>query len=139
MVGFTGLLADGGAPVVSLSCAVGDNKTNATAAASVTFKANGSITYTGNTSSGPANWYLPTGQRPGAFYVKFHLTSGTTWTPGPTDNAVIAMSSDQVLAWNAPLGNTRTATVAVTVYSDAGGVNQVASGTITVNVVSTTA
>lgn len=112
---------------------VRDVKPFVNASAAIIFASGGSITYVGNQSAGPNAWYLPfTAGIGSSYWIKFTLVSGSAWDSGLASGAISALSSSRSLTWSASAGTSKTAVVAVQVYSDAGGTALVASGTITV-------
>lgn len=113
--------------------AVRDVKPFVSASASAQFTSAGGIAYTGNQSTGPATWYDPTTTGVGSgFWIKFTLSSGSAWDAGLVSGTLYQISSARTLTWSATAGISKTASVAVQVYADAGGTQLVSSGTMAV-------
>lgn len=112
---------------------VRDVKPFINAAAAILFTGGGGITYVGNQSSGPNAWYLPftTGIGNG-YWIRLTLSSGAAWDTGLVSGTLYQLSSTRSFTWSASAGTSKTAVVAVEIYSDAGGTTLVTSGTINV-------
>lgn len=88
-----------------------------------------------DSSSILSNWFLPTTAAIGSsFFIRFVLSTGTTWTAGLVDGTLYSLSVVRSLSWTATTGNFKLANVAVTIYSDVGGTNLVGSGTLSVDI-----
>ena len=113
--------------------AVRDVKPFVSASAAIIFASGGSITYVGNQSTGPTRWYEPATTGIGnGYWIKFTLSSGAPWDSGVTSGSLNQLSSSRSLTWSATSGTSKTAVVAVQIYSDAGGTTLVSSGTMNV-------
>ena len=113
--------------------AVRDVKPFVTAAAAILFTGGGGITYVGNQCSGPTLWYAPATTGIGAgYWVKLTLTSGSAWDTGLVSGTLYQLTSTRSFTWTATASTSKTAVVAVDIYSDAGGTVLVTSGTINV-------
>lgn len=107
------------------------------ATASASFNTDGTITYTGDASSGPTGWYIPVTTNIGASYwLKVTVTSGNTMAPASTiaNNTLTQISSNLKAQWTALGGAAKTATASVEIYSDSGGTILVSTGTIDVDI-----
>lgn len=119
---------------------VSDLKFSPTAAsASITLNSDGTVSVTGNASSaGSGVWYggAPAGGIGSSYWVKFVLSSGDAWTSGAAAGAVVSLSAGQTITWSIPPSTPRVlgASVAVSIYSDSGGVNLVGTGSIIADV-----
>lgn len=122
----------------SINAFISDTKTYPTAAsASIAFNSDGTTSVAGGGShAGP--WFAgaPSAGLGSSVWVKFHLTSGVAWNTGIVADAVVSLASAQTLFWSIAASTlfVKNASVAVTFYSDAGGTNQIGTGTITVDV-----
>lgn len=78
------------------------------------------------TNEGQPNWFTPTTTGIGnSYWCKLVLLSGSNPTSG-TMNTVLALSSNRSWSWNTGV----TGSYTLTIYSDAGGSNQVATVTV---------
>ena len=105
--------------------------------AKINYLSNGTIAdagiSTGGTHSytGPANWYVPTTTGIGSsYYIRFTLLTGAGATSVPSIGTLAAIGGGASLSLVATANTARSATVRVDIYSDSGGTNLVASGTI---------
>lgn len=113
--------------------AVRDVKPFVNAAAAILFASGGSITYVGNQCSGPTRWYEPATTGIGnGYWIRLTLSSGAAWDTGLVSGTLYQLSSTRSFTWSATSGTSKTAVVAVQIYSDAGGTTLVSSGTINV-------
>ena len=129
----------GGTGVVSsLPIVLSDAPATGGAAAAVTFNTNGSITVSGDGSTAPTNWYIPTTTSIGnSYWIKFVLNSGSQWVGYGTtliSGTVYALSSARGPGWTVVAGTSKSANATVTIYSDSGGINALVSGTFNVNI-----
>lgn len=99
----------------------------------ITFGTDGTIKETGFIGGwyvGPSNYYLPTTVSIGnSYWVKFTLSSGVAWTAGLVSGTIYALSTARAITWSTPALQSKTASVAIVVYSDSGGTTVVGSGT----------
>lgn len=131
MTGFLSVLVAGGSALVAANATVGSNA-GAGASASCSVDSAGTLTYTGNNSSGPPNWWALFGAVSGNnYWVSFHKTAGTTWTGGTAiDGTVYATSASKSVSWAS--AGSLVATVLVSFWDDAAGTIPI--GTLTLNV-----
>ncbi len=116
------------ASVQSGSANVSDIRTSGTASASASFNADGSISYTGNSTGGPTAWNSPAGGSPGASTWLSWTTTGNTGTGGST-----ILSSGKSFSYSCPLNGTFViGTITCKFYGDS-GLTQLL-GTITLSV-----
>ena len=114
-----------------------DAPTGSAAIASASFNTDGTITYTGDSSSGSTRWYIPVTTNIGSSYwLKVKVTSGNDMAPASTiaNNTLTQISSDLKAQWTALGQNQRNATASVEIFSDSGGTNLVSTGTIDVDI-----
>lgn len=112
---------------------VRDVKPFINASAAILFASGGSITYVGNQSAGPTRWYEPATTGIGnGYWIRLTLSSGAAWDSGLVSGTLYQLSSTRSFTWSATAGTSKTAVVAVQIYSDAGGTTLVTSGTINV-------
>lgn len=145
MSGFLGVLAasGGGAPVSALTpmslSSIGT--IGAARSGTINFFSDGRITSSvsaPDSSSVLSNWFQPTTPGIGnSYWIKFTLSSGSAWDAGLVSGAINDLSVTRLLKWSVASGGLKVASVAVVIYSDAGGANQVASGTLSVDIEST--
>ena len=106
---------------------------------SITFNPDGSISYVGSGSTGPALWFNPATANIGtSYYIKFTLATGSPWVSGGlTSGTVYSLSSARSVGWVSPprAGLSFSGTVTVQIYADAAGSSLLSTGTITENVV----
>lgn len=104
----------------------------------VNFNSDGSVTKSVSAPDGSSmltKWFDPVTAAIGSSYwIKFVVSSGSGWTSGPTANTVVSLSAGQSVSWTASSGSLKIASIAVTIYSDSGGTNQVASGNLLVDI-----
>lgn len=131
MSGFLNVLIAEGGSVPSANFNVGSTAGGA-ASASCTVHSDGTLTFTGNTSSASSNWWNLFGAVSGnTYWVKFHTTSGTAWTTGGiTDNVLNATTTNNTVGW--ATGSSIVSHVTASFYNDA--IGTVLIGTILLDV-----
>lgn len=115
-----------------------DKATPTLAQGSFTLNTDGTIS-TVNAAGGKATvWYLtaPVTGIGNSFWAKLVRNSGISNTSGEALNAVLALSSSRTWGWSTTSG-VLVGNFTLTIYSDAGGANQVAAATLDVDVEST--
>lgn len=108
----------------------------ATASASITVNSDGTISYTGNTSSGPTKWFNPplagVGNR---YWVRLTLGTIPAADGGSASAGVwLALSSNRTWTWSLATIATKAGSGTIAIASDAAGANIVGSGTLSVDV-----
>jgi len=128
----------GGARTVNLEgIIVGDVEfAPTTASASLQINRDGTITKTGNGSSGDSEWHTPSGGTPGDdYFVSLTLDSGDTWSSGAAASGVgIALTADRAWSWSATSGVTKEASATLRIARDSGMTEVVGSSNVTVTV-----
>lgn len=115
------LMGSGGQTVTFNIITVGDQRVTPTVAnASFRFNADGTLTYTGNTSSGGSTWVTPPPPLV-TYYGQLVINSGNANTTGPASGVVTDLSTNPVWGWTCPANSTRNATCTFNVYADSGG------------------
>lgn len=101
--------------------------------ASFTIGTSGGMTY--EDGSGPANWYTPSTASIGtSYYYRLTISTGSNPTFGGTAGTVYQGTSARQYGWTATSGVTVVATGTLSIYSDAGATQLVASCAVDVNV-----
>lgn len=112
----------------------------ATATCIVTFVTDGSVTITGTGTGGSptSDWYLPhTAGAGNSYWIKLVSVTGDALFSGLTVGAVTALSSNQTCTLRTTSTQVKSTSLVLSIYSDAGGTTQVATGTVTLNCDST--
>jgi hypothetical protein len=134
------MMLGGGRTVIFDIAAVNDLRVSPTTATGrVFFVSDGTITYTGNGAGGSASWTIPAPARGiGAnYWIKLVVNTGAAPTIGDVAGSVLSLSVNRSWGWTASAGQSRIANCTISIYSDAGGTNLLASDTFTVDVEST--
>lgn len=128
MTGIAQVMAAGGVGAVTGSATLADTKAGATAIASITLNADGTITYVGNGCSGPARWF--SGTSPPTHWCTNTVNSGSVPSVGAA--ALTPTTSTCLWQWNEGVVGTVSSTDTLRIYSDAAGTT--IAGTITYTV-----